>query len=654
MKKLFFSNTPLLVSLFVAMTIAATEAPLWIVAFSASMIFWKFLNEYLKIPKLAPVLTPLLGISIFLIVYIQNKTVFGQEESTTILLGLTALAILNYQYERDILFLVLLGFLMLVTKAIFSIDLIWVLPSFFSFFGLWFTLLENFGVNRFRYVLRTTLMSLPMFFLLFIFFPRFVIFQSSKVARTSAQSGFSEDLAPGNFSSLVLQNDLVFRAEFAADYKPKIEYLYWRGAVLDISNGFTWQKGKSEKISRTQESKLARGQFFHIIQEPLNLKNIFALENSQSLISNVASILKSDSGIYTLAEIQPVPFQFTGNYTLENQEVSALELMNLKVYLKYPLLPEKTAAWVEKTKQKFAGSSDRLQALESFFAKSGFLYTLSPGNYKNNLDDFLFSRKRGFCEHFAAAFATLARALDIPARVVIGYQGGVYNSVGHFWKISQKDAHAWVEVVQENHWQRVDPTAQVSPLRIALGGDAYFSLPEDEQILYSKNSSWKGSDSNVAILNQMANFFENLNYHWTLFLLDYDLQAQLEFLKTISFSGVAVFIFLALVIIFIFSYRQRRAELADEKINPLSAVLAKIELWAADKKIMLVESMTPLQFLKVIANQFPQTNTFLTEFRQEYTAVIYQSRPPTTNSKSWEKKWSQLVSQITSNQISLK
>lgn len=652
MKKNFFSNTPLLVSLSIAMTIAATEAPLWVIAFSGALIFWKFINEQFHIPKLAPVLTPLLGISIFLIVYIQNKTVFGQEESTTILLGLTALAILNYQFERDILFLVLLGFLLLVTKSIFSLDFIWVVPSLFAFFGFWFTLLDEVKLNRFRYLMRTVLMSLPLFFILFIFFPRFVIFQTAKAARATAQSGFSEDLTPGNFSSLVLENDLVFRAEFESDFKPKLSSLYWRGAVLEISNGFTWQKGKPEKSNPTSnlnlDTKLKPGRSFHVIQEALNLKNIFALENSLFLNSNGVSILKSDSGIFSLATTQTAPFQFSGEFNTESKEVSLLESQDLKTYLKYPPLPEKTQAWIETTRKKFSDPTLRLQALEHFFANSGFLYTLSPGNYKNDLDDFLFSRKRGFCEHYAAAFATMARALDIPARVVIGYQGGSYNSVGQFWKISQRDAHAWVEVLQNNRWHRADPTAQVTPLRIALGGEAYFSLSEDEQILYSKESAFRESGVSFAIWNQTTSFFENLNYHWTLFLLDYDLQAQLQFLKTLSFFGVAAFLVLAAGVILLFLFRQRRKKIITSKLHPLSQILTQLELWAIEQNITFEESVTPLQILNSISERFPQTQLFIAEFIQEYRLVIYQSRPSAKSINLWQKKWSQLKTKMTS------
>jgi transglutaminase-like putative cysteine protease len=60
--------------------------------------------------------------------------------------------------------------------------------------------------------------------------------------------------------------------------------------------------------------------------------------------------------------------------------------------------------------------------------------------------DFLFNKKKGHCELFASAMAVLLRTLGIPARVVNGYRGGLWNEYGAFYLIRQKDAHCWVEV----------------------------------------------------------------------------------------------------------------------------------------------------------------------------------------------------------------
>src|SRR5690606_6219215 len=88
-----------------------------------------------------------------------------------------------------------------------------------------------------------------------------------------------------------------------------------------------------------------------------------------------------------------------------------------------------------------------------------------PGRHA--VDDFLFEQKQGYCEHFSSAFVVLMRSAGVPARVVTGYAGGVYNRLGGYWVVRRMDAHAWAEVwLPDRGWVRVDPTAAVAPERI--------------------------------------------------------------------------------------------------------------------------------------------------------------------------------------------
>ena len=80
------------------------------------------------------------------------------------------------------------------------------------------------------------------------------------------------------------------------------------------------------------------------------------------------------------------------------------------------------------------------------------------------IDQFLFEHRIGFCGHYASAAAYLFRAAGIPARVLGGYQGGSWQSSGDYLQVLQKDAHAWVEYLDDSgNWQRLDPTAAVAP-----------------------------------------------------------------------------------------------------------------------------------------------------------------------------------------------
>jgi hypothetical protein len=86
------------------------------------------------------------------------------------------------------------------------------------------------------------------------------------------------------------------------------------------------------------------------------------------------------------------------------------------------------------------------------------------------VDDLLFGTRAGFCGHYASAFVTLMRGAGIPSRVVTGYLGGEWNSVGRYFEVRQADAHAWAEVwLPGRGWTRVDPTAVVAPERLQRG-----------------------------------------------------------------------------------------------------------------------------------------------------------------------------------------
>ena len=72
---------------------------------------------------------------------------------------------------------------------------------------------------------------------------------------------------------------------------------------------------------------------------------------------------------------------------------------------------------------------------------------------------FLYDLHRGHCEYFAGAMTLMCQSLGMDARMVIGFQCSTYNEYGHYYQVSQADAHAWVEVLTSRGWQTFDPTS---------------------------------------------------------------------------------------------------------------------------------------------------------------------------------------------------
>lgn len=123
--------------------------------------------------------------------------------------------------------------------------------------------------------------------------------------------------------------------------------------------------------------------------------------------------------------------------------------------------------------RKIAGGTgtddERAERIMRFFL-SGFRYTLSDP--ATSIREFLFRKRAGYCEHFAAGLSLLLRGAGIPARVAAGYLGGEWNGVGKYLIVRQSDAHAWVEAWIGGRWVTLDATpssGDASPFRTRTG-----------------------------------------------------------------------------------------------------------------------------------------------------------------------------------------
>jgi transglutaminase-like putative cysteine protease len=160
----------------------------------------------------------------------------------------------------------------------------------------------------------------------------------------------------------------------------------------------------------------------------------------------------------------------------------------------------------------------------------GYTYTLEPGVFGiNTADEFWFDRKQGFCEHIASSFVLLMRALDVPARIVTGYQGGEVNPVDGFWTVRQSDAHAWAEVwIAGQGWVRVDPTSAVAPGRTG----SFQRLAAPANVL----TQALGAVNPAFALNVRA-MWDAMNNRWNQWVLNYSQARQFELLRNLGFSS---------------------------------------------------------------------------------------------------------------------
>ncbi|WP_404826428.1 transglutaminase-like domain-containing protein [Diaphorobacter aerolatus] len=161
----------------------------------------------------------------------------------------------------------------------------------------------------------------------------------------------------------------------------------------------------------------------------------------------------------------------------------------------------------------------------------GYTYTLEPGVAgAHSADEFWFDTKMGFCEHIASAFAILMRNLDVPARIVTGYQGGEINGVDGYWTVRQADAHAWTEVwIEDRGWVRIDPTGAVMPSRIG----------EYRRLQTPRSAFGTAFDTVISptIYMQMRAVWEAVNNGWNQWVLNYTQERQFNLLRSLGMEA---------------------------------------------------------------------------------------------------------------------
>ena len=378
----------------------------------------------------------------------------------------------------------------------------------------------------------------PLIILLFLFFPRLSTgFRFQITPQRGASAGFSDRLSPGSVSSLANSSEVAFRVEFPDGKIPPLRAMYWRGAVMWHGEGLEWEAPKAQVALPSTSQGPPHGQALRqwITIEPHDASWMFALDWP----ANPPAGAKLVPGNYLLSN-QPI------HKPRRYEVVSYPEIPNNRLHSRErePLLqvPADTNPAVRALAQSWSAEKAEPRAIVNkalgFFRTQGFRYSFTPGEYRqNDLEEFLFHRRLGFCEHYAASFATLMRLAGIPARVVTGYLGGEYNEIGHFFLVRQADAHAWCEVwFPDSGWQRIDPTAVVAPDRVNLGFNSFLERRGaagqlDTQSVFAKNlARWP-------IFARARLGWQTLTYAWDTRVLSFDGDEQGSFFASVGIAG---------------------------------------------------------------------------------------------------------------------
>lgn len=329
-----------------------------------------------------------------------------------------------------------------------------------------------------------------------------------------ARTGLSDDMGPGDISLLYADDSPAFRVTFDGTPPPTTD-MYWRGPVLTNFDGRRWTRWPG--MSSWPPGPVAgRGEplAYEVTMEPTDRRYLVVLDLPASVPGDAT--IGFDRTVVTrrtLSQLRRYRATSYLDFTLEPTLRLGYRNENTELPQGFnPRTRAMVAGWVADTPEP-----ERLvrRALEMF--NRDFVYTLTPQILgRDSVDDFLFTTRGGYCEHYASAFAVMMRMAGIPARVVTGYQGGSPNAFGDYWLVRHSDAHAWAEVWLEGRgWVRVDPTSAVAPQRIERGSE---SLAGPEPI-------W---DEVTRPLFQAGDW---LRQNWNEFVLGFDAARQRNLLQ---------------------------------------------------------------------------------------------------------------------------
>ncbi|MCJ0762705.1 transglutaminaseTgpA domain-containing protein [Variovorax terrae] len=474
-----------------------------------------------------------------------HRTLLGRDAGVTLIVVLLALKTLELRARRDAFVIFFLGFFTMLTNFFFSQSLLTAAAMLVALLGL-LTALVNahmpVGKPPLLQAARTAgwmaLLGAPIMAVLFMLFPRLAPLWGIPSDAMSGRSGLSASMQVGNIASLALDESIAMRIRFEDGRIPPQQDLYFRGPVLSAFDGREWRPLASRFSQRNGVPAalevVGAPYRYEVTLEPNNRPWIFVMEAAEQRPELPGAELAMTPDLQWLSN-RPVT-DLTRYKAVSYADFRHGPQRFAAGLAEYQLLPDgfnprtRALAAELRNQQPRADSAALVAAVLDRLRSGGYTYTLDPGVYgANTADEFWFDRKEGFCEHIASAFVVLMRALDIPARVVTGYQGGERNSVDDYWIVRQSDAHAWAEVWMAGRgWVRVDPTAAVAPSRIGA-----------LQRLQAPRGVFASAIGTVSpgLAETLRAAWEAVNNGWNQWVLNYTQSKQLDLLKNLGFES---------------------------------------------------------------------------------------------------------------------
>ncbi len=541
----------ILLSVAIVLLPQSVRMPAWISIVAVACIVWRILifTGKLNYPSgwirvLVVLFTLVLSIS-------QMRSIGIGLDSAAALLALGfVFKLIEMKQKRDIYVVISLCFVMTMVAFLYSQSILATAYSLLSvavILGAMIALnrsinvTDNWGTSIFAG--KILLQAMPLAIVLFYVFPRIAPLWTVPIQNSGASTGVSDEMSPGDISSLGRSGDLAFRVQFETADAPAHESLYWRGLVLTDFDGQTWRRENRRSAfsfasARADQqlqwggrmSKIGAPVDYNIILEPTQRPWVYGLHLAEATAGDLFQSRNFElfnNGLVT----QRLSYDLR-SYLQSDTDLVLLDRVRLQALELPSNGNSQSREFARQLRSSVSSDRDYVMAVLSHFSQNEYFYTLNPALLGDNrIDDFLFDTREGFCEHYSSTFAYLMRAAGIPTRVVIGYQGAELNPFENYMMVYQYNAHAWNEVWLEGEgWVRFDPTGAVSPDRVKLGVDA--ALRDDPAFL--QDSLFSPSRlGGMNWINSIRLRMDALEYEWNRKVVNYDEDVQIELFEKI-------------------------------------------------------------------------------------------------------------------------
>jgi transglutaminase-like putative cysteine protease len=617
--------------------------PLWCTALSAGVLIWRgWLAWGARALPSRWWLLGLLGLTLAA-TWFSHKTLLGRDAGVTLIVVLLALKTLELRARRDAFVIFFLSFFVILSNFFFSQSLLTAAAMLVATLGL-LTALVNAHMPVGKPPLRDAariagwmaLLGAPIMAVLFVLFPRMAPLWGMPGDAMSGRSGLSATMQVGTIASLALDDSIAMRIRFEGEV-PRQSSLYFRGPVLSTFDGRTWQPLRSGFPSRMQPAAdlQVKGPAinYQVTLEPNSrpwLLMLDAASNPPRLAGMEATMTSELQWLVNRPISELLRYRAQSYADFQHGPLRATAGLQDYVDLPASFNPRTLQLAADLRRQLGNSSADNPRLVAAVLERlrsGGYTYTLEPGLFgQHSADEFWFDRREGFCEHIASSFVILMRALDIPARVVTGYQGGEMNALDGFFVVRQRDAHAWAEVwLEDQGWVRIDPTSAVAPGRTGT-----------LQRLQAPPGLIGGAllgTVNPAFALQMRAMWDAMNNGWNQWVLNYTEGKQLNLLSQLGFESPSwedlIFV-LAALLTFTSLAGAGWAVWQRQRHDPWLRLLSGAQLRVTQMGVKLPAQCPPRQMAQQLEQQLGPTHPGLAAIRDWLLKLEAIRYAPTT------------------------